>query len=302
MKFFLFFLGLLPSFGADLLPLVSGNQWTYRDGSGATRQITVGLPLVAGGQVYYRVRGYAAEPLWLRSDAAGVYSFDEESARDRELLRFSSGSLITPISGCNQTAESQRDRTAYQGPVGRFNGALEVRFQGLACPDAGFESDTYLENIGLMRRIEMTIAGPRTWELVYAKVGSLTLEPGPRSSLSLSLEKPFIAVSAGEPIKLKATLRLTVADGGSLRMNFNSSQRYDLAVRDANGTILHTWSSTVLFLAVTGTENFVGTQTWQIDSNVPALLPGQYQVEAWITSDSQRQLTIATPLQVAQSN
>lgn len=302
MKVFMLLICGLPLFGADLLPLATGNQWTYRDAGGAIRQMTVGLPLFAGGQVYFRVTGYAPQPLWLRSTTAGVYSYEEDSERDRELLRFSAGPVLTPISGCEQSAESQQERAEYQGPVGRFNGALEVRFQPLACRDVGIETDTYLENIGLMQRKETSIAGSRTWELVYAKVGSLTLEPGPRSALSLSLDQPVIDARPGESVNIRATLRLTVADGGTLRMNFTSSQRSDLLVRDMNGTVLHTWSSTRLFLAVTGTENFAGTRTWPMESAVPGLLPGQYQVEAWITSDGQRQLTIATPLQIVAGN
>ncbi|MBY0507403.1 MAG: hypothetical protein K2X03_26050 [Bryobacteraceae bacterium] len=277
----------LPLLSADLLPLATGNQWTYRLSDGTSRSISVGLPLAAGGRVYYRVNGYAAVPLWLRTDAKAIYFYDDETERDQELLRFATGPSTTMISGCEQSAESARAEEPYQGPAGRFESPLRVQFRPLACRDVGFESDVYLDNIGLARRVESTLAGLRTMELTYAKVGALTLEPGRKTTLSLALEPD-----------LKATLRLTVADGEALRLAFNSSQRYDLAIRDTNGVLVYLWSATAIFLPVTGTEVFGGTRTWQIDTKAAGLLPGQYQVEAWITHTGDRKLTVITPLTV----
>ena len=298
MRILLFALCGLPLMAADLLPLATGNQWTYRASNGTTRTMTVGLPLAAAGQTYYRVSGYAVSPLWLRSDANGVYFYDDETASDRELLRFSGVTVNTPIAGCRQSAEADKTRTPYAGPAGRFAGALNVHYRPLACRDVGYEDDTYLENIGLVQRTETTIAGPVTYELVYAKLGAMTIEPGKKTTLSLSLEQPA-TILPGDVLALKATLRLQVADGGALRLHFNSSQRYDLAVRDANGEVVYLWSSTAIFLPVVGTEVIAGQRTWEIEVQVPGLLPGNYQVEAWLATRDARQLAVATPLSVS---
>jgi len=287
----------LPLLAADLLPLADGNQWTYRLNDGTSRSITVGLPLSAGGHVYHRVNGYAAMPLWLRSDATAVYFYDNDTGTDRELVRFASGPVTTPISGCEQSAEARRAGTAYEGAAGRFDNPLEIRYRPLACRDVGFETETYLDNIGLAKRVESSIAGPRTMELIYAKVGALTLEPGKKTALSLAIESPA-AILPGDLLDLKATLRLTVADFSALRLRFSSSQRYDLAIRDASGTVVYSWSAAMLFLQVTGTEVISGTRTWPIEARVPGLQPGNYQVEAWLTHEGERQLTVATPLLV----
>jgi hypothetical protein len=304
MKILILALCSLPLMAADLLPLATGNQWTYRVSDGTTKNITVGLPLAAGGKVYYRVAGYAATaPLWLRSDATGVFMYDDETAQDVELVRFASGPINTPISGCLQSQEARPGFTRYEGPTGRFDSGVELRYRPLGCRDVGFENEIYLDNIGLVKRTETTFAGPKTMELIYAKVGEVTVEPGKQTSLSLTLDKPVVtAILPGDSISLKATLRLTVAEGGALKLTFPTSQRYDLAVRDTNGQTVYLWSSLAIFLPVVGTEQISGQRTWEIDVNVPGLPPGNYQVEAWLTTVGERILAVATPLQVTNVN
>jgi hypothetical protein len=302
MKTLLFGLCCLPIFAADLLPLAQGNQWIYRISDGSSRTISVGLPLSASGRIYYRVSGYAVQPLWLRSDDNAVYFFDEETATDRELVRFVAGPLRTPISGCEQSAEAQRDRTPYAGPVGRFPSALEVRFQSLACRDVGFDTDSYVDNIGLVRRVETSIAGPRTLELVYAKVGSITLDPRPRTTLSLALEESTVMVRPGETILVEANLRLSVADYGAVKLRFNSSQRYNLIVRNELGDVVYNWAATAIFLPVTATEVVSGQREWHIEAQVPGLLPGSYQVEVYLTTNPDHQFAVSTPLQILPAN
>lgn len=293
----------IPLLAADLLPLATGNQWTYQVSDGTTRDLKVGLPLAAGGKVYYRVTGYAVAPLWLRSDATGVFMYDDETANDVELVRFAAGPINTPISGCVQSEEARPGSTRYEGPAGSFDSAVELRYRPLGCRDVGFENELYLDNIGLAKRTETTIAGPKTMELIFARVGAVTVEPGNKTTLSLALDKPLVhAILPGDTIALKATLRLAVADGGALKLNFSTSQRYDLAIRDSNGQIVYLWSAAAIFLPVIGTEQFSGQRTWQIDANVAGLLPGNYQVEAWLTSEGQRTLAVATPLQVTNLN
>jgi hypothetical protein len=289
---------LMPLLAADMLPLATGNQWNYRVSDGTTRTISVGLPLSAGGKSYYRVSGYTVSPaLWLRSDSTGVFMYDDETAHDVELVRFGAGPIDTHISGCLQSEEAQKERVPYSGPAGRFESAFELRYRPLSCRDVGFENELYLENIGLVKRTETTIAGPKTMELVYAKVGEVTVEPGKNTAISLTLDHPV--VSSADTIDLKATLRLTVAEGDALKLKFATSQRYDLAIRDANGAIVYLWSASATFLQVVGTETISGQRTWQIDAKVPSLLPGNYQVEAWLTTEGERVIiAVATPLQV----
>lgn len=315
-KLFFAFCSLMPLLAGDMLPLATGNQWNYRVSDGTTRTISVGVPLSASGKIYYRVAGYAATTaLWLRSDATGVFMYDDETAHEVELVRFASGPINSQISGCLQSQEAQKDRVPYSGPAGRFESAFELRYRPLNCRDVGFENELYLENIGLVKRTETTIAGPKTMELVYAKVGEVTVEPGKNTTLSLTLDNPTVSgVLPGDTIDLKPTLRLSVGEG-ALKLNFATSQRYDLAIRDANGIIVYLWSASAIFLPVTGTETISGIRTWQIDAKVSGLAPGNYQVEAWLTTSMDNPtisarptvgerivLAVTTPLQVTGAN
>jgi hypothetical protein len=149
------------------------------------------------------------------------------------------------------------------------------------CADAGSETEQYLENIGMLRRVESSIAGPRTYDLIDARVGSISISGTPHSSFQLTAA--FIGQS------LKATLRLTVAGRTGLKLTYASSQDYDLALRDSNGEVLYRWSAARLFLPVIRERLVEGELLHSVEVPIEEisarpLAPGTYTVEAWITS------------------
>ncbi|MBX9603202.1 MAG: hypothetical protein K2X35_19520 [Bryobacteraceae bacterium] len=281
------------AFADNYFPLAHGNRWIYRDARGASHTISVGLPLaVRDGRTYFRVTGYTAQPAWLRINDNEVLMFDEETSQDILVTRFGGREYPTSASGCDQTAIPQERKVE----TGQFRAALEIGYRHLVCADAGFESELYAANVGLVQRTETTIAGPRTWSLVSARVGNLTYEPGPYTSLNLTLERALIERDAPfDPVRLRATLRFSSWPPREFRFQYPSSQRFDVVLRNETGATVYQWSANRGFLTVIGVEQFVGERSWAIDDEIPSIPDGKYTVEVWLTTIPDRLLAnIAT--------
>lgn len=277
---------------ADFFPLSPGNRWTYRAASGETFEITVGFnPIVTiGGLIYHKVTGYATQPLYLRrGDNDVIYWLNQEFDREEILTNFRPlpGAFYTTVifAPCDQDAQAQERPVVFEGDGGVFADAREIRYRVLDCADTGVESELYLDNIGLARRVNQTIAGPREFNLVSAKVGPLTLsaEPGVEFRVSLSAS----AVNRerrNDPVNIEVSLRLLVDRLDAVRLRYTTSQRYDIAVKNERGDTVYLWSSVAIFLPVVSEESFLNAEY-----RVPLTLDlpdGRYQIEAWLTTDA----------------
>ena len=290
---------------ADFLPLSPGNRWTYRAASGETFEIKIGLNPIAtgGGLVYQSLTGYAAEPLLVRrGDDGVVYWLNQEFEREEILADFrplSGAFYSTPISApCDQDAQAQERPVVFEGAGGIFPDAREIRYRILDCADTGVESELYLDNIGLARRVVQTIAGPREFNLVSAKVGPLTLSEAPGVDFRVSLSSAAInRVRRTDPVSVEVGLRLVVDRLDPVHLRYTTSQRYDVAVKNERGETLYLWSATAIFLQVVSEEDVS-----HAEYHVPLTLDlpdGRYQVEAWLTSDARdRQFAGVAPLSV----
>ena len=155
---------------AILFPLATGNTWTYRDKSGGSAfTVTVGQALERGGNVYYQVRGYAEGDVMarVREDGDLVYLDPDGNEAVLTPLHPEPGKWQSvPLRMCDQRAQAEERRGQHDGPAAPLGEVLEVRYQTLNCADAGVELEQYAENIGMVRRVATTIAGPRTYDLV----------------------------------------------------------------------------------------------------------------------------------------
>ncbi len=290
---------------ANFFPLSPGNRWTYQNASGEILEINVGWnPLVtARGSVYYKVTGYATQPLYLRrSDDGVIYWLNQEQDREEILTDFRplSGAFYrTAISApCDQDAQAQERPVEFDGAGGVFPDARQIRYRILDCADTGIESEIYLDNIGLTRRVVETIAGPREYNLVSAKVGPLTLSQTPGVDFRVSLPSAvFERERRDEPVTIEATLRLAVDRLEPLHLRYTTSQRYDLAMKNERGETVYLWSSAAVFLPAVEEEDVLNRQyTVPLSLDLP---DGMYQVEAWLTTDApDRQFAAVAPLRV----
>lgn len=275
---------------ANFFPLSPGSRWTYRSDSGETFEITVGFtPIVTNGKVYHKVTGYASQPLHVRRGDDGViYWLNEEFSREEILTDFRpvSGAFYnTPISApCDQDAQAQERPVEFEGAGGVFPDAREIQYRVLDCADVGVLNELYLDNIGLARRTNQTIAGPREFKLVSAKIGSMTISEAPGAEFRVSLSTAVIhRETRDEPVTFDVSLRLVIDRLEAVRLRYPTSQRYDIAVKNERGETVYLWSSTAIFLPAIGEEEVLSREYSQtLSLNLP---DGRYEVEAWLTTE-----------------
>ncbi|MEO5926517.1 MAG: BsuPI-related putative proteinase inhibitor [Bryobacteraceae bacterium] len=266
---------------ADFMPLAVGNTWTYRNATtGQTFDIRVGTPLMTNDQVYYPLRGFAAKQLYVRVNEYGnlVY-LDQDNQVEPVLVGFTASRTAYSSSGrtCPAWARTLEQRAEHSGPAGRWD-VLEVEYQPYACADAGDLWEQFAENVGMVRRVVQTIAGPRTYDLVYARIGAEIITAGETGSYSVT------AIPNANGEGWDATMRIEMK--GNFSVLFPTSQEYDLRLRDADGKVLWTWSEGRQFGQATHTSR-LGRQRATITVPYPSTVPegGQsYILEAWMTT------------------
>lgn len=274
------------AYSADLLPLAPGNGWTYRNAAtGESFSVRVGSPVYLNERVYHSLRGYAAEPLLVRVNEYGnIVYWDEEAGQDVLLISFEAVPRAwweAPKRGeCTDQGQTTGERVAHDGPAGRWN-ALLIHYRTFRCADAGSQSEQFAENIGMVRRVTNTFAGPRVYDLVYARIGNTVITAGDTGAFTVS------AAPSPRDGYWTLTMRLSLPAGTSLKLRFPSSQQYDARLRDTEGNILWTWSADKLFLQMLRDVTLQGGYTASIEVPYPPATPEDahfYTIEAWLTT------------------
>lgn len=304
-KFFLLAVLIPLASAQDFFPLAPGNSWTYTNFSGSeSHTISVGLPFLINGKVYYSVTGYGADKLLIRRQENGdLVAYDEEENRELQVARFDPNlpPILTRLGGCSQHAEARPKRVPFQGLAGRDGTALEVNYLSRSCADIGLDSEYYMENIGLVRRTLTTFAGPKLLTLVSARVGRLSFEFAPNTAVRLLLETSRLRLPAppAATLPFTATLRISSFDTLPVKATFPSSQQYDLILRNANGEVAYKWSADKLFLPVVTTIEIANERAFKINADFPPYVPpGDYTVEAWLTTTHGNQFAASAGVRI----
>lgn len=299
----------------DYFPLESGNQWVYRsEGRAGTAAFTVEVkqPQLFNGREYFLVEGFPTQTrVWLRKDPEGaVYMWDAEARCEAIWIDFPAQPPVVFKPGadpCAAHAAVESRQWEYKGPIGEFKNALSVKYAPGACADAGLERDVFLPWVGLVQRTEQTIAGPRVYNLVYARLGSTVIGAG-EAGFSLTLDRHVYYANLMPPVDPARatpvmTARLTVRNSTSepLELNFNSSQRFNIVIYDSDGKVVYNWMATRLFMPVVGRETIIGEKNWAEtiplavgDRPLPA---GRYAVVAELMSEG-RPFSATVPFEI----
>jgi hypothetical protein len=296
---FLVFIALCsaPASAGDFFPLQTGNEWSYRESrTGDTRTVRVSTPVVMNDRSYYTLIGYATERLFVRQDEAGnLLAVDPETYREQILTQFEAVDRSwwnAPFRICEQEGQAQKERVAYNGPAGAIHQTLEIRYRSFGCADAGVESEHFAENIGMLRRVELSIAGPRTYELVSARIGRQTIQTDQQGGFTVSVRE----LPGGKELEIR--MELTLEPSGETRLQFYSGQHYDAIIRNASGHVAWQWSAGMMFTQ--GLSERVIAGRWVITLKAPrpeVNLPGsnRFVVEAWLPTVGGNQFAAATP-------
>ncbi len=287
--------------GAEFFPLREGNSWTYRNAAnGQAFTVTVGSPYILNDRIYYSVRGYTNQPVLVRLDEQSeLLVVDQETYSEQKLISFqpSNGSWEAPFRICSQQGQTAEQRGVHEGPAGPIRDVLDVHYQSLACADAGTEAEQFAENIGMLRRVSTSFAGPQVFDLVEAKVNKLQITARPHGKFTISTANADLSTS-------DVTVYLELRSDGEtpLDLNFPSAQEFDVLVRDEAGSPIWTWSVGQFFAAGEHSRSIPGL--WSRSVKIPRWVfsspgPGIYTVEGWLTTAHRDQFAAMVPVTMA---
>jgi hypothetical protein len=178
---------LAPAARADFedgyFPLARGNVWVYRDAGGTEREVRCDSAQTFGGAKQFRLRDYNGATHWVRETAAGRvyvgttrtwYRFD--AAVGATWTFSATGSAIPGSNGARLEVVSRSESLTV--PAGSFS-TIHLRWRASGVADAGITDEWFARGVGLVKRTQQSIAGPRSETLVRATIsGALVPSSG----------------------------------------------------------------------------------------------------------------------------
>ncbi len=283
----------------NAFPLNVGNQWVYRaTGAGSSQPVVVEVTGAQeiNGATYFLTAGFTPDTAYLRlSSDGGLFAYDPAAGTESPWIAFGvteGSTFLTSIDSCSSSAILRSKSTKADLAIGSFSNLIRITYIP-TCADAGITEELYLPYIGLVRRGRTTFAGPRTLDLVYARIGGVTVVGAPEVSFTLAVDQPFYVVSSLRPSPLPPILaRLTLRNtGGPLTLNYADGQEFDLVLRNAKSEVVYRWSASLGFTQALRAEQFAGERNRAIaipltDSKGATLPPGNYTLEAFLTAQA----------------
>ncbi len=281
---------------SEYYPLQRGDQWVYRArgpaGGVIQLEVTSAAELI-GGNYYAKVEGLFDGTVWLRVRNDGMLvAYDAASKLDVVWAAFGiqeKGVYQPAFDTCTGIATVASRSAAYHGPLGDADSGLRITFAPGRCADAGRQEEFYLPYIGPISWTENTIAGPRTYDLVYARLGGVTVLTTPEVAFGVSIGPAATGMMA------RIALRQTLTE--PLRLTFRSSQTFELLIRDSAGTEVYRWSRGRIFAPATRDVTFApGEKNWV--ALVPQLPAGKYTAEASLVTVEPRSFVATAGFEV----
>ncbi|MEO7649852.1 MAG: BsuPI-related putative proteinase inhibitor [Bryobacteraceae bacterium] len=282
----------------EYFPLGFGDQWIYRSPVD-TRLVDVAGFETINGRNYAVLRGWFTGDTRVRLAEDGVlYAYDPLQNRERQWVAFGTpegGSFETAIHACNSRAQVASRTKTQPSAIGEIVNAFEARYTISGCADAGLERELYAPYIGLVQRTETTIAGPRTYDLVYARLGGgVTTVSAPEVVFSLSLDRAVYA--AGAPFLVRLTLRHSQPE--PIPVTFSSSQVYELVIRNEKGDTVYRWSDGRGFLQVIREAAYPRGETNYVVPLGLQLAAGKYVAEGYLVTTGPRAFSASVGFEV----
>jgi hypothetical protein len=305
------------------MPLDEGNVWVYRSAGNigaSTLEVRVEKTAEFSPGTFALVKGFPQGEVWLRNSEDGrLMMWDEKTGKERVWLDTAAKEGAVSESGtdfCTTSSTVDSRQAKYSGPLGDFNYALHIRYLPGKCMDAGLESDYLLPWIGIVSRTYQSIAGPRRYDLIYARLGTATVLSPPEAAFSLSIDRhevwanlmPPIDPRASVPV-LNARMVLRNTTGAPLTLDFTSGQEFEMVLWNEKGEQVWHWSDGRMFTAALHSISLrsgdrVWTESIRLGDPVSGrpLPAGRYVLECWLTSTLGRTFTASVPLVLAHAN
>ena len=287
----------------EYFPLHVGNQWIYRSNIDV-RQMEITRTGVFDGKQYALLRNAFSGDAWLRfSEDGTLLAYDPGTGREQPWVAFATPegeSFETALDPCNRRGVVVSRKAKHSSPVGEFYEALRIRYPAANCADAGLESEIYGPYIGLVQRSHQTIVGPRVYDLIYARVGGVTVVSAREVHFGLTLDQ---SVYAGQPLLARITLRHS--QSGPIELTFPTGQTYEIVIRHESGEVVFRWSAGKVFTQAIrrmafGPVEHNWVESIRLERDGKPLPAGKYVAEAWLTTVGVRQYAASVGFEIAE--
>lgn len=182
--------------------------------------------------------------------------------------------------------------------AGQFDDVIELDISGSRCRDAGVTKVWFAKGVGVIGWSSMNIQGPERFDLNDAEIGQVRYPMSKGIAISANFPHPKINLETQRTIS--AAITLTNHSSETLRLDFSSSQRFDIILMNAAGEAIHRLSASQVFLQVLGSEMIKAGKsiTYSGKLNLPeGLKAGNYALAVEITTMGPApRPTVSTPL------
>jgi len=270
-------------------PLAQGDIWIYACSGSCASQATVtvlaGPTMNVKGITYTQLQGWFGGNYWVREDSTGhVWQYDPSLQQEALWYAFGTsagGAYAESIpSACCGQATLQSTHSAYQGPIGSYDSALEIDYPDVS--NTGITRESFLPFAGLVARTALTGGAVAKYDLIYSRLGGVTLLSRPELSTGLALD--HAVYSSVNSAALTARLSILNSTGDPVSLTFSTSQKYDLEILDDKGKLVYQWSKGKAFAQVVTTVLFQNETDYVITVPLAGVAPGNYVVRCWLTA------------------
>jgi hypothetical protein len=273
----------------DYFPLKMGNIWVYQCtgvcGTQAALAVRVGPTKNINGTAYSQLQGWFGGDYWVREDSNGEFwEYDQNTQQENLWYAFgtSAGGTYSesiPTACCGQ-ATLQSTNSSYQGPVGSYDTALEIDYPGVS--QTGVSREFFLPYVGLVSHAALAGGFLATYDLIYARLGEVTVVSRQELSTGLALDRAVYSL-ADSPV-LTARLSILNSTSDPLLLTFSTSQEYELEILDNNGKLVYQWSTGKVFAQAMTTISFLNETDYIMTVPLVGVSPGIYVARGWLTA------------------
>lgn len=242
-------------------------------------------------------------PMWTWSPTGSDKIWVHSGGRWQLLADFGAAvgdSWDVDIDPCNHgTATLRTDSATLNTEAGTFNKVAVVDFTQTTCADAGVGSMAFARGVGLVSWSHTTIAGPVTCELSRASIDGkkFPVKEGFNVDGKFETTQAWINMMPPGPHPIQevsASITVTNSTEWDMRFQFNSGQRFDVHVVDANGNIVSSWSRDKFFTDAIYQLDLDAGESWNFGGNVELadadgnhLAPGAYTLRVELSTSGE---------------
>ena len=233
---------------------------------------------IMDGEQWVLLQGLPAGDFWLRQDEQSRL-WARKSEKDAPGLWYDFAaregeSWPQELPYCCGFSRIASRMAEYKGPIGEFTTMLEIRYPGVF--QIGLDQELFLPYIGLVYRRQNNGGPSMSWmELVYARIGGVTVVSEPATSFLVSVDGAALAAGI-------ARVRMNLRHTGQkpLQLEFTDSKIFDVRILNEKGESVWYRSTGILFAKEP--QKLVidnGERNWVVEVALP---DGRYFAEAWI--------------------